>query len=228
MKYLIDILENRNFDRLSIDKLKTFTSRDGFNIVVKKDFIEMEGVLRGQSVYENIIPIMTDNNSNYIGLYIDGILKEKVCYLNHEENSLEPKFKSITNLVDAIIANPKCWDLEELPETAFDYPNVNHSDLDNDKIIEGLIDEYDSAIDNDITIQRAFCIMALTSVDKLETIYHFLDNDDMYIQERAIEIFGFHRCKFAREKIKELQNTAKHNGKTAAVIASKRIRVSYK
>jgi hypothetical protein len=228
MKYLIDILENKNFDRLSIDKLKNFISRDGFNIVLKKDFVEMGDVLREFPVYENIIPIMTDNNSNYIGLYIDGILKGKICYLSHEENSLEPKFKSIVNLINAIIANPKCWELDELPETAFDYPNVYHSDLDNDKIIERLIDEYNSVFDNDIRIERAFCIMALTPVDKLETIYHFLDNDDMYIQERAIEIFGFHRCKFAREKIKELQNTAKHNGKTAAVIASKRIRESYK
>lgn len=227
MKYLIDILENRNFDRLSIDRLKTFISRDGFKIVGKKDFVEMEDVLKEFLVYENIIPIMTDNNSNYVGLYIDGILKGKVCYLSHEENSLEPKFKSIANLIDAINANSKCWELEELPETAFDYPNANHSDLDNEKIIEGLIDEYNFAIDNDIKIQKAFCIMALTSVDKLETIYHFLDNDDMYIQERAIQIFGFHRCKFAREKIKELQNTAKHNGKIAAVIASKRIRESY-
>jgi hypothetical protein len=107
--------------------------------------------------------------------------------------------------------------------TAFDYPNANHSDLDNEKIIEGLIDEYNFAIDNDIKRQKAFCIMALTSVDKLETIYLWTMTICIYKSE--LFRFGFHRCKFAR--IKNLSNTTKHNGKIAAVIASKRIRESY-
>ena len=44
----------------------------------------------------------------------------------------------------------------------------------------------------------------------------YLDDEDMYVQERAIELVGRHNCRSAREKLQMLQTTALPNGQTAA------------
>ena len=44
----------------------------------------------------------------------------------------------------------------------------------------------------------------------------YLDDEDMYVQERAIELVGRHNCRAVREKLQMLQTTALPNGQTAA------------
>jgi HEAT repeat protein len=69
--------------------------------------------------------------------------------------------------------------------------------------------------------------MALTSPTDIETrIYPFLDDEDMYVQERAIELLGFHQYQPAVAKLTDLATNAKPNGRTAAKIALKKISAS--
>ena len=48
-----------------LKKLENYESRDGFNIIEKSEFQDMLEYFEQYEVYNNLIPILTDNNSNY-------------------------------------------------------------------------------------------------------------------------------------------------------------------
>jgi len=224
MKYLIEILKTLGFDKSILEELGKYMPRDGFDFLKLDDYNNMVEYLSQYYVYQNIIPIMTNNNSDYICVYKEGILYGKVCYLNHEETSLEPKFKDIKTLIQAINTNPDCWELMDFPETVFDYPQKDETFSEEDRrTISLLYDSFNTESDDDMKIQKAFSIMSLTPPENLMDIYSFLDSEDMYIQERAIKVFGFHRYKPVVDKLRDLQTTAQHNGKFAAKLALRRM-----
>lgn len=225
MKHLIDILTDFGFDKSALTAIENYNSRDGYSLIDNGEYKSITEYFTQYPIYKDIIPIMTDNQSNYICVYKSGVLFGKVCYVSHEEISMEPKFRSIESLITAINQNPDCWEWLDLPEIAFDYPQKRNAPgmQDDKKIISLLWDSLYKETDDEIKVQTAFCIMALTSLENLEDIYLFLDDNDMYIQERAIRIFGFHKYKPAVEKLRELETTAKHNGKLAAKLALKKI-----
>ncbi|GAB1855901.1 hypothetical protein MHTCC0001_07360 [Flavobacteriaceae bacterium MHTCC 0001] len=221
------------FSKYEIEKedlknLLNYESRDGFELINKTDFENMLKYFEQYEIYENLIPILTDNNSNYWCLYIGGRLKGTVCYLSHDEINLEPKFKSITKLINVINKNPDAYDFSDLELQNFDYPKRGDEiDLDNrEEIIFGLVNEFEqtSGDKEDIRQQIAFSAMSLVKSEEIESyIYPFLEDEDMYIQERAINIIGFHKYEPARNKLIELTKTAMANGKSAAGRALKEL-----
>ena len=222
-----------HFSKYEIEKndlknLLNYESRDGFELIEKDDFESMLEYFEQYEIYENLIPILTDNNSNYWCLYVGGRLKGSVCHLSHDEVNLEPKFKNITKLINTINKNPEAYDFSELDIQVFDYPKrENEIDLDNrEEIITELLTELEKVPENkeDLRQQRAFSVMALIKSEEIESyIYPFLDDEDMYIQERAIEVIGFHKYEPARNKLIELTKTAMVNGKSAAGKALKEL-----
>jgi hypothetical protein len=227
MKYLKSILTNHNIDEAHPGKLESFESRDGFTILEEEEFRSMQRYFEEFPIYKDLIPVMTDGNSNYWCLYIDGPLKNMVCYLNHEEPSLEPRFKNLSSLIDTINKHPESYDIDDFDAAFFDYPTrqLIQSHFEN-AIIERLRAGLKAnANDDDLRMQTAFAIMALTSPTEIESsIYPFLDDEDMYIQERAIQMLGFHKYRPAVSKLNALATSAQHNGKAAAKMALKTIK----
>lgn len=209
--------------------LKNFKPRDGFQFVEKDDFERMFKFYQEYEIYKNLLPILTDNNSNYYCLYVGGPLKGTICYFSHDEVNLEPRFKNLTKFINAINKYPDAYDFDELQDLEiqiFDYPKRgNEIDLDNrEEIITELLNEWKQIPeDDDLKEQLAFCVMALAKTDEIESyVYPFLDDEDMYIQERAIEIIAFHRYEPARNKLIELTKTGTVNGKSAAEFVLKK------
>lgn len=225
MEHLKKILKENGFPVTAIAALEKLDSRDGFEPLEADDLEETMEFFEEQPVLAELVPILTDNNSNYICAYKSGPLAGKVCYFSHEETSLDPKFRNIENLVTAIAGNPDSGDFTELPVEILDYPlkGKEHLTGEDSNIKERLYVLYNEEEDDEVKTQLAFSIMSLTPPDKLEELYPFLDSDDMYIQERAIDILGFHRYVPAVGKLTELQTTAFHNGQGAAARALKRI-----
>jgi len=222
-----------HFSKYEIEKddlknLLNYESRDGFELIQKDDFESMLEYFEQYEIYGNLIPILTDNNSNYWCLYVGGKLKGTVCHLSHDEVNLEPKFKNITKLINTIDKNPDAYDFNEFHVQVFDYPKrENEIDLDNrEEIITELLTELEQVSENkeDLRQQLAFSVMALVKSEEIESyVYPLLDDEDMYIQERAIEIIGFHKYEPARNKLIELTKTAMVNGKLAAGKALKEL-----
>jgi hypothetical protein len=230
MEHIKNVLIKYNFDTATIGKLESFESRDGFIVLNEEAFEEMQNYLNEFPVYQFLVPIMTDDNSNYWCLYVDGPLKNMLCHLGHEEPSLEPRFKNLSSLIDAINDHPDCSDMNDFEDTFFDFPSrqVSQGHLQDKKIIGELNEIFMAETDDDqIRTQAAFSIMALTPPTDIEQIiYPFLDDEDMYVQERAIQMLGFHKYQPAVGRLTELATNAEHNGQTAAKMALKKIAAS--
>lgn len=223
---MIEKLNKYDLETSEIEKLKTFNSRDGFILLDENEFAEMENYFSQFPIYKNLVALLTDENSNYWCLNVSGPMKGMICYLSHDEPNLEPKFKNISSFLNAINKNPDAYDFDDLDESLFDFPNSkNPTEFNRRKqIIEELKNNLKSEGGEDVKQQIAFSIIAMSLADEIEeNIYPFLDDEDMYIQERAIQIIGFHKYKPAKEKLIELKTSAMPNGQTAIGIALKKM-----
>ena len=229
MSYLRELLTKHGIADSGIDKLEAFESRDGFIILDVIEFQEMQEYFAHFPVYQFLVPFMTDDNSNYWCLYIDGPLKNMICYLSHEELDLAPRFRSLSFFIDALNNHPGSYDMHDF-EGFFDCPSraVSPSHLPDQEIIGALYNDLAVEADDDQQrTQTAFAIMALASPNAIETIiYPFLEDEDMYVQERAIALIGFHAYKPAVAKLTALATQAQHNGQLAAKIALRKIAAS--
>ncbi|MGG3510128.1 HEAT repeat domain-containing protein [Paenibacillus lautus] len=226
------------FNRLSItlpivlvEELETHNKKQKDQIYFLRlmefeEIIELADFMSEIEVYQDIIPLWTDDNSNYIGLHIQGACKYRISYINHEEADLSPGFRSISSFITKLELHPNSdWD-----ELKKDYPSeieISSTEIDEDL---SCIDELNNLIssnqliNDDIRCQYIFSIMALTPKGYLNSLIKYLDDEDMYVQERACEIIGFHRYIPAKEKLIEISINGMHNGKLAAKRALARIR----
>lgn len=187
-------------------------------MLTQDEITELFQYMSSIDVYRDIFPLWTDNNSNYIGLFYDGPLKYRVCYINHEEMDISPGFRSVDSFVAEIEKNFQLdWD-----ELEKDYPrdkeHNNNEYMDHDLSSIQLLNQRleSSELDDELRCQYIFCIMALTPYNQLDTLLKYLDDEDMYVQERACETFGFHRYAPAQEKLKDVLLHGQHNGRLAA------------
>ncbi|WP_317505158.1 hypothetical protein [Flavitalea sp. BT771] len=206
-----------HFDLEDLNYLASLRPRDGFEMVAEDEFRQMIDLFSQSRDLAQIIPILTDSHSNYICVYKNGPLKGFICNYDHEETDLTPRFSNITSLVKAINSYTGSWEIRNFPDEAFDYPSAKRliSTEREQVIIAKLAEEFAIEQDEQISIQLAFSIMALTPLQDISLLYPFLDHENMYIQERAIRIMGFYRHEPIKEKLVSLAATAKHNGRIA-------------
>lgn len=214
---LIDVLESH--------KVKQNASDFSFRLMNLEEIIELIEFMSSIEVYHNIIPLWTDDNSNYVGVYYQGPLKYRVCYIDHEETDISPGFRSLSAFIYSLEQDPD-FDWDELKK---DYPTeaeINIQDLrDDENCINDLNNLLTSArLNDDLRCQIIFSLMAVTPKIHLHFLVKYLDDEDMYVQERACEILGYHRYIPAKDKLIEVSEFGMHNGKLAAKKALSRIR----
>ncbi|MFT9845964.1 HEAT repeat domain-containing protein [Aneurinibacillus sp. REN35] len=181
-----------------------------------QEIVEAVECLSAFEMYREIIPLWTDDHSNYVGVYFWGPMQYRVCYINHEETDLSPAFRSVQSFSTLLEQHPES-DWYDLPK---DYPGseTNAALIANDMVA---IAELNTALqaeelDEEIRCQLLFSIMALTPYHKLDTLMSYMDDENMYVQERACEILGFHKYEPAKSRLEEIAESGSHNGKTAA------------
>lgn len=151
---------------------------------------EMLDALSDFEVFESILPLWTDDNSNYIALYVDGPLKYRICYLNHEETDNSPAFRSVGNFIRELEKNAQ-QDWEDLNK---DYPSLAaQADREDLSIIQELVKQSErQQADEDLRRQCLFSMMALIPQDLLPTILPFVEDEDPYVREHALATFKRH------------------------------------
>lgn len=177
-----------------------------------------------------VLPLWTDDSSNYVGVYMFGPLTGKVCFINHEEIDLSPVYPNVQTFIKILLEN-SASDWYELPTH---YPlSKEHTDelqLMQDvqaiKELKNLLKNPE--LDEDKRTQYLFSIMAITPYTQLDEIIPLLEDTNMWVQERAAEILGFHRYLPAKEKLNWVKEHGQYNGKMAAELALKRIRMELK
>lgn len=206
-----------------LQALINYEWRDSFQLIPFPVFEELIQYRDEFGLPDTVFPLIDCGGSNYIGIHTSGILKNKICFIDHEEMDVTPVFRSVQQLLSAITAAPECYDYRDIPADSFDYPSLPglpESWLSADRgDVAALRQQYNTA---DERTQLAFAIMALTPYDDIAELIPWLNNKDMYIQERAIRIFGFHRYAPVKQQLEELTTKAQHNGQIAARVALRR------
>lgn len=215
----LEILEALEEHRYKQEKSEFF-----IRLMEIEEILEMKDYFDELEVFRKLIPIWTDDNSNYVCMYYSGPLKCRICYLNHEETDVSPQFRNVKAFVNELEKDEE-FDWEDLVK---DYPtegdisrNYMETDLNSIKELSSILDNSD--LDDDFRTQIIYSILALTPHDCLDSIIKYLDDEDDYVQERACDIVGFHRYSPAICKLKELCITGKVNVPGAAKRALRQI-----
>jgi len=165
----------------------------------------------------------TDDNSNYAGVFASGQLAGRIFRIDHEEVRPEPCWRSVESFYDALLdgrdAGLDWWSL------ATDYPRQATDRAPADDALASRLFELHREQPGSAAGQRAvFQALALSSPATHEAeVVSLLRSDDMWIQERAVQILGHWRCEAAVPNIVEVARHGQHNGRTAGIGALKRI-----
>ncbi|BCC09469.1 MULTISPECIES: hypothetical protein [Bacillus cereus group] len=54
-----------------------------------------------------VFPLWTDDNSNYVGVYMFGALTGRVYFINHEEIDLCPVYPNVQTLIKILLESPE-------------------------------------------------------------------------------------------------------------------------
>ena len=212
-KYMkvFDELRKAGIDSKDIEQLEKFygeerfiRGRDGFIAVEDKDFEGMQDFFNDYTLFNDLKVILTDENSNYWCVFVGGARKGMVCHLDHEEqDQQQPRFKSISRLLEVIEQHKEAYDfyeLKELSENVFDFPSKTLEDFQGRKqIIEQLYQEIDNLDTEDESYDQSrsshiYSIIVLSIASEVDAhIKPFLDDEDDYVKEFAETAMKFWR-----------------------------------
>ena len=168
-----------------------------------------------------VAPILQDEESNEWFVYLTGPLLGMVGHFQHDDPDLVPSFATIPDFLAAISTYPEAQDGYELlhDKRAYQFPNPIPP-LDaatRQAAMQQLRQAAEQSDDDEIRQCLHFAWFNLIAKDEIaQWLLPYLDDEDMYVQERAIELIGKHNYQDARDKLYELQTTALPNGQTAA------------
>jgi hypothetical protein len=166
----------------------------------------------------------TDDNSNYCGVYTDGLLCGWLCVLDHEEPMLTPAFRSIASFMSRLLAdalneggeNAACdlpYLVREIPVTGPDSATVR-----SDRELASLFRrQYSDDTDVDLRRLRAFCSICLTPFEDTKEVLAFLNDVDMWTSEAAIRLLEVRRWRGEVDQIERLAREGRPNGDGAAM-----------
>ncbi|MVN89263.1 hypothetical protein GO986_21235 [Deinococcus sp. HMF7620] len=144
----------------------------------------------------------TDDNSNYVGVYVRGPLEGMVCVLGHDGGGLVPVFRTIPSFLDWVDAHPLrdvFTDGALVPAFPGRAPDPLHDEEDWQRALS-LYQNAEQREDN----PRLACAMALTPYGQSSVLLPFLDHPDFYVVARAVEILAQRRYTPAYTLIREL------------------------
>ncbi|MFD2333597.1 HEAT repeat domain-containing protein [Cohnella sp. GCM10020058] len=170
-------------------------------------------------VYRDLLPLWENSGGDYIAIYRSGPLDGKICVMSHEETDLTPRWRNVISLLERMDADPE----GEWRDWTFDYPTPEDSpgeQLEGDReTVEQLWPLWKQEDDEDIRCQTAFAIVGLTPKADLAQLLVLLEDEDMYVQERACERLGEEHFTAAEEPLRELARNGVSNAKNAAARA---------
>ncbi|SCW28782.1 hypothetical protein SAMN04487970_1001284 [Paenibacillus tianmuensis] len=198
-----------------------------YRILTTEEIGEMLDFLRDLACHRGICPLLTDDQSNNIGLYTEGPLRDKICYLDHEETDLSPGFRHMERFIAKCLQHPGAeWDQLER-----DYPVVSDRDEQHEHSVLDLkvIQEIDRLLlqedlDEDYTRQLVFSKLTIMPYAESEQICRYVTSDDMFIQEKAVILLRKRNYTAAAHALFEVAQHGMHNGRMAAIFALKQFR----
>jgi len=174
----------------------------------------------------------SDDNGNGAGLFPVGALRDRVFVLDHEEPSPEPRWTTVDSFYDALL-DARDQELLWWGDMRTDYPRRPDGQYppEDDDLADDFFAIHERDPSSPAGRRAGFRALSLSVPDVHDQrVLALLDSDDMWIQERAVEILGVWGNPddgWGRpEVIEPLANMARHgshNGQLAAMGALRKI-----
>ena len=206
MKKVEEFLEKHKID---LNNVNSLLGQKGFRFLSDDEIFETKEWLSNYKLNVGLFPIITNDESDFIAVYTEEPLLDKIALLQHNNLDFTPKFKDFNSLISSIergfITTDNDW---ESFENHFDYPNQNDNDKEN-SIIESLKkDLIKKDISNGKYELLTSAIMVLTPYKDIESIYPYLDDKNVFVRQKCISILGdFYQHEPIKEKIRETLKT---------------------
>jgi hypothetical protein len=134
----------------------------------------------------------TDDNGNYVGLYVEGPLVGRVLFLDHEELVLAPVFRSVESLyraaLEAAASGRAAEDLEALRAHA-DHPALTppaaKDEAEDVALAAELFRQASEPVSEWLATQRKFCAMTLLPPSQVDRIVAMARSEEGYVGEYA-------------------------------------------
>jgi len=123
MQHLKQALTAHGLSASAIDQLAASEFQNELSVLDEAEFRQMQAYFRDFPVYQFLVPLLTDANSNYWCLYVGGPLKNMLCYVSHEEVGLAPRFRNLASFLAAARAPAARDELGAIPAALFDFPS---------------------------------------------------------------------------------------------------------
>jgi hypothetical protein len=207
MKKIEDVLSEFNIDP---GKLKSLLGQKGFRLLADDEIAETKEWLENYQLGIELFPVITNDESDFIGVYMEKPLLNKIALMQHHNLDFTPKFKDLNSLIKNIengfITRDNDW---ENFENNFDYPSKNAATAYEHSIIGALHKELGGKKNsNDRYELLASAIMVLTPYEKIENIYQFLADENIFVRQKCVSVLGdFYQHEPVKEKIRETLKT---------------------
>ncbi len=167
-----------------------------------------------------MLPIFVDCSGNYAGVFVGSPLRGR-CFIHDQDDRLNlPVFRSLGRMIQAFSRVHDTEDCNHYDLTG-DYPVRDDSQLlpDDGQISSDFLKEYFELQEPDIHL--ALLAMQLSPASDTDLLLRMLEEDDMWVQEKACELIGYRRFVGGIGKMVEVALQDENNATIAAIAALK-------
>ena len=164
----------------------------------------------------------TDDNSNYVGVYVGEILTGAVCFCSHDEQiEVQPIFRTLAEFLSWTVAHPEeNLSYSELVPKIYPVLGIDaeysEEDWRNAQALYAKVTDQDDGESQILAVA-----MNITPPAQSQVLLPYLDSPDFYVAERAVNILGARRYQPARAGIEGLSVHGVSNAQSAAQRALK-------
>jgi hypothetical protein len=186
----------------------------------------LDAALEGQTPGE-ILWLWTDDNSNYAGVFIEGLLEGFVTVFDHDEPVVAPRFFSVSSFLEALLAEDE--EALDLPSLRCELPVVSDEGAERERLgalATELLARWRRAPSSeeepgDEDRRRGWGLAALSLLPMADThlAVELLRDPDMWTPESAARLLGSRGYVAAIPELERLAVEGAPNGDSAAMQA---------
>lgn len=181
---------------------------------------DLDVLREAEMTTEEIRALWTDDQGNYAAVYVDGSLRGRICFLDHEEVDPTPAYADLAAFREALLQAARAgqgW--YEMLQARPAPPALSPQDEKELALALDYLEQAGAAKDAKKRCKLLFKAMELFPASETHRIQPFLQDDDMWVQERACRLLGKRRYVPAIPAIADVARRGKHNGKIGAMVA---------
>ena len=156
--------------QLDSDFLKEFTPKGNVRLMQEEELSTTQEWLSAYSLGAELLPIFTNNESDFVAVYTTGLLKGKVALVIHDALDFNPVFNSIQSFLK-VIQEYNFDDWYNIPKTDCDYPIKEENQAEPNLLKECWkqieTDEFSSSEEKILICKMAISLTPPSQLDKL-------------------------------------------------------------